>query len=186
MFKNIIFMRKIGMSQPTVPVKVKLFIGILTPSEEHLWIVEKKLIKRFGIVDFKTGNITFNHTDYYSSIGNELFKVFISFKRLINREKIAKIKLLTNIFEKTTSGKKKRIINIDPGYITLSNVFLASCKDYFHRIYLTKGVYLENELKYINKKYEAWDWTYPDYKKPEYLDFFYNIRKIYYQQIKSK
>ncbi|MFH0974424.1 MAG: DUF4416 family protein [Spirochaetota bacterium] len=172
------------MAEPVIPVKAKLFIGILTASEEHLSSAEIQLSKKFGIIDFKTMNIPFVHTEYYNSIGNKLFKVLISFKKLIQREKIVKIKLFTNKIEKKID-KDKRKINIDPGYLTLSNVYLASCKEYFHRIYLNKGVYLENELKYVEKKFQPWDWTYPDYKKQEYMDFFYNVRKIYYSQIKK-
>ena len=174
------------MSQPIIPVRSKLFIGILTGSDENLWIAEKYLTKKYGVIDYRTSNIPFIHTSYYNSIGANLFKAILSFKKLIKRDKIAEIKLYTNKLEKKISGNNKRKINIDPGYLTLSNIFLPSCKDYFHRVYLKKGVYLENELKFVNKRYEAWEWTYPDYLKQEYLDFFYNIRKIYYNQIKNK
>ena len=117
-------------------------------------------------------------------MGNNLFKVLISFKKLIPREKIVPIKIYTNKLENKIH-KNKRKINIDPGYLTLSNIYLASCKEYFHRVYLDKGIYLENELKYVEKRYQSWDWTYPDYKKQEYLDFFYNVRKIYHSQIRK-
>jgi hypothetical protein len=173
------------MTEAIIPVKAKLFIGILTASEDYLYLAETQLIKKFGLIDFKTPNIPFVHTEYYNSIGNELFKVLISFNKLIRREKIVPIKLYTNKLEKKIHNDKRKI-NIDPGYLTLSNVYLASCKEYFHRVYLSKGIYLENELKYVEKRYQPWDWTYPDYKKIEYLDFFYNVRKTYYSQIKKK
>jgi hypothetical protein len=172
------------MAIPVIPVKAKLFVGIITPSEENLSTAEPQLVKKFGGIDFRSPNIPFVHTDYYSSIGNRLFKVLLSFEKLIPRENIVQIKLFTNKLEKKIS-KDKRKINIDPGYMTLSNIFLASCKEYFHRVYLDKGIYLENELKYVEKRYAAWDWTYPDYQKAEYLDFFYNIRKIYHLQLKK-
>ena len=174
------------MANPEIPVKAKLFIGILTSSDEFLLKAERRLEKKYGKIDFKSTNIPFNHTEYYSSIGKKLFKVLLSFKPLIRRDRIAAIKLYTNNLEKIISGKNKRDVNIDPGYLTLSNVYLASCKEYFHRIYLRKGIYLENELKYINKNYKPWEWTYPDYVKPEYLDFFYTVRKTYYNQIRKK
>ncbi len=173
------------MSKPVIPEKAKLFIGILTNSEDHLQTAEKRLIKKYGDIDLRTGNIQFTHTEYYNTIGKNLFKVLFSFKKLINRENITEIKLNTNNLENFISKKGKRSINIDPGYLTLSNVFLASCKDYFHRVYLKRGVYLENELKFINKRYTAWDWTYPDYKKPEYMLFFHDMRRIYYQQLRK-
>jgi len=187
------------MAKAVIPVKAKLFIGILTSSEEYSNLAEELLTKKFGDIDYKTANIPFMHTDYYNSIGKKLFKVFISFQRLIPRENIVNIKLFTNKIENKISKNKidrkvnndrkiniNRTVNIDPGYITLSNVYLASCKEYFHRAYLDKGIYLENELKYVEKRYQPWDWTYPDYKKREYLEFFYYIRKLYYQQISKQ
>jgi hypothetical protein len=114
-----------------------------------------------------------------------LKKVFYSFKKLIRREEIVAIKLYTNKLETRLSPKGLRSINIDPGYLTLSNVFLATCKEYFHRTYLSRGVFLENEYHYIAKKFQPWDWTYPDYRKPEYLYFFHEIRRIYYIQIRN-
>lgn len=174
------------MSRPLLPPKVKLFIGFIGESDELQLISEEKLIKKYGIIDFRTIKIPFTHTKYYKNIGSSLFKIFISFKILINREDIVKIKLYTNKLEDKFSGNKRRKINIDPGYLTLSNVYLASCKDYFHRIYIGKGVYLENEYRYVNKSYQPWDWTYPDYKNDEYLNFFYNIRHIYHNQLKKR
>ena len=117
-------------------------------------------------------------------MGPGLKKIILSFTKLINREDVVKIKLHTNKIESLISGKGPRIINIDPGYLTLSNVFLASCKEFYHRIYLGKGIYLENEYRYTSKQFHFWEWTYPDYKKQEYLDFFYAVRKRYHEQIK--
>lgn len=171
------------MAEPMIPRKAKLFTGIIYNSEEILQAAEKSLTKKFGEIDYRSLHIPFTHTRYYDNIGGPLYRVFFSFRKLIPREKIADIKLFTNKLEKKVSGKEKRRINIDPGYLTLSNVFLASCKDYFHRVYIGKGVYLENEYRYVGKEYRFWEWTYPDYKKYEYLDFFYSIRNIYRKQL---
>ncbi len=172
------------MAEPLIPKKVKLFIGIIFNSEEILAAAEKQLLKKYGEIDYRTTNIPFNHTAYYDDIGGPLYRVFFSFKKVIHREKLSDIKLFTNKLEKNVSGKKNaRKINIDPGYMTLSNVFLASCKDYFHRAYIGKGVYIENEYRYMAKEFKFWDWTYPDYKKYEYLEFFYTVRGIYRKQL---
>ena len=79
-----------------------------------------------------------------------------------------------------------RIINIDPGYLDLSKLILASTKDYKHRIYLTKGIYAEVTLFYQDKTFCPWEWTYPDYKTGEYIEIFNRIRQIYAEQIKEK
>ncbi len=173
------------MAQPVLPERAKLFIGILTGQTELLDASCRVLEKKYGEIDFVTTKIPFTHTDYYVTMGGGLFKLFLSFRRLVRREDIVDIKLYANKLETKLSGKGRRRINIDPGYMTLSNVFLASCKDFFHRTYLRKGVYLENEFRYVAKKFEPWEWTYPDYRKPEYLNFFYNIRRIYRNQLKD-
>ena len=174
------------MAVPVIPSPAKLFIGILTSSGEHFESSRLVLEKKYGDIDFVSSRIPFTHTNYYNSMGTGLFKVLLSFKKLIKREEIVDIKLFTNKVETRISGKTKRQVNIDPGYLTLSNIYLASCKEYFHRTYLSNGIYLENEFKYVAKKLEPWEWTYPDYRKPEYLHFFYTIRRIYHNQLRDR
>lgn len=173
------------MSEPTIPQKAKLFIGILFSSEEILAEVEKILLKKFGEIDFRTKKIPFVHTKYYGDMGRAQFKAILSYRGLIRREDIVEIKLYTNKLEKQFSEKKIRKVNIDPGYLTLSNVYLATCKDFFHRTYLRKGVYLENEYRYVARRYQPWEWTYPDYQKTEYLYFFHEVRRIYHNQLRG-
>lgn len=171
------------MSEPVIPPRAKLFIGILFSSEEILAAAEKILTKKFGEIDFRTKNIPFIHTQYYSEMGTGQYKVFLSFKKLIRREKLIEIKLYTNRQEKRFSENGVRRINIDPGYLTLSNVYLATCKEFFHRAYLGRGVYLENEYRYVAKRFQSWEWTYPDYQKPDYLYFFHEVRRLYHNQL---
>jgi len=172
-------------AKPAKPKKVKLFTGIIFPAGMDISPVLEILTKKFGDTDLQSDIIEFDHTEYYSEMGGRLVKKFISFRKLIEREKIASIKIKTNKIEGSFMEGGCRRVNLDPGYQTLSNVFLASCKDFFHRVYLKKGVFLENEYYYSNKKYRFWDWTYPDYRKEEYLDFFYKLRKIYHGQLKE-
>ena len=173
------------MAEPTIPPKAKLFVGILTSRVDLQEKAESILQKKYGPIDYQTTRIPFTNTDYYNAMGDSLFKMLYSFKKLVKREKIVPVKLATNRLEKKLSGSSRRLINIDPGYITLSNVYLASCKEFFHRTYLGKGIYLENEYKYTAKRFHPWEWTYPDYLKREYLDFFHTVRDIYYRQLKS-
>ena len=172
------------MSEPVIPPKAKLFIGLLFNTEELLSAAERILFKKFGEIDFRSGYIPFANTDYYDEIGPGLKKIFLSFKRLIRRDDIVSIKLFTNRTEKRISGKGARRINIDPGYLTLSNVYLATCKEFFHRVYLGRGVYLENEYRFTARNYQPWEWTYPDYRKHEYINFFHETRKLYQKQIR--
>ncbi len=171
------------MAEPFEPLKVKLFSGFIFSDNNILENAIFQFTGKYGIVDFSSEKIPFNHTDYYAAAGNNLFKKLISFETLIKREEMPNIKLFTNNIEKNLSVNDNRIINIDPGYMTMSNVFLASCKDYYHRIYIADGVYMENELRFTNKDYIPFEWTYPDFKKEEYLQFFKSTRKIYSKQL---
>jgi len=82
-------------------------------------------------------------------------------------------------------GISTRRINIDPGYLDLAKLILASTKDFRHRIYLNKGIYADLTLFYQNKTFQTWEWTFPDYKTAEYIAIFNQIREIYTKQIKN-
>ncbi len=141
------------------------------------------LEKRFGKIDFESKNLPFNYTTYYEDeFGKNLKRVFISFKDLIPPQELAKIKITTNIIEKRLSKEDSRLINIDPGYLDLAKLVLASTKDYKHRIYLNRGIYAEITLFYAGESFRPWDWTYPDYKTPEYIAIFNRVRNIYTRQ----
>ncbi|MFH1640642.1 MAG: DUF4416 family protein [Candidatus Omnitrophota bacterium] len=141
------------------------------------------LEKKFGEIDFESQALDFTHTDYYEpEFGKGLKRRFASFKRLILPQDLFKIKNTTNLIEKKISVKGSRKINIDPGYLDLAKLVLASTKDYNHRIYLNKGVFAEVTLFYQDKTFKAREWTYPDYRTLEYITIFNKIREIYNEQ----
>lgn len=166
---------------------VKLIIGFIFKEESVFKKVKLILEKRFGKIDFESQILPFNHTTYYEEeSGKDLKRRFVSFKKLLCPSDLPKIKIYTNITEKKLSSGSSRLINIDPGYLDLAKLVLASTKDYKHRIYLNKGIYSEVTLFYENKSYKPWEWTYPDYKSSEYTAIFNRIRDIYAGQIKNK
>jgi len=148
---------------------------------------EKKLSQRFGPSDFKSPVLSFRYTDRYEKeMGANLKRKFISFTKLIDPAKIVEIKLFTNQFEENFlyPHSNQRRLNLDPGYITLAKLVLATTKNFQHRIYLREGIYAEITLRYKKGKgFVPWKWTYPDYRSEEYLEIFNHLRKIYYHQI---
>ncbi|MCM8799902.1 MAG: DUF4416 family protein [Candidatus Omnitrophica bacterium] len=169
------------------PPLVKLIIGFIFNQENYLLKAKKLLIKKFGKIDFESEILDFNYTDYYQKeMGGNLKRKFISFEKLISPSKLTSIKRFTNRIEEKLSKDKKRNVNIDPGYINLSKLVLASTKDYRHRIYLNKGIFAEVTLFYQNKSFSPLPWTYPDYKTYPYIEIFNYIRELYKKQIKNK
>ena len=174
------------MGRAIPPKQAKFFIGLISANIELLDKVTAYFTRRFGPIDLSSAVLDFDSTIYYNrEMGNALKRKFISFKRLISIENINVIKLLTNKQEKKFSSQGKRKVNIDPGYITLSKVALLTTKDYYHRIYLGKGIYAEVTLFYNNKSFRPFEWTYPDYRSVGYIGFFNKTRDLYHSQIKK-
>ncbi len=120
-----------------------------------------------------------DYSDYYKDeLGWPLERVFFFFKNEINPEMLADIKLLTNEIERKLSTETKRNINLDPGYLTLSKVVLASTKNYSHRIYMGKGIYAEVTLIYREGRYQPHLFTYRDYASEGYIKLFGEARKF--------
>ena len=165
---------------------VKLISGFIFKKNTYLKASQAALEKRFGKIDFESAPLCFTHTDYYEKeMGRGLMRVFVSFKKLILASELAGIKIFTNRIEGKFLSGKSRLINIDPGYLEMSKLVLASTKDFNHRIYLKDWIFAEVTLYYAQKNFRAWDWTYPDYRTQEYINIFNKIREIYEFQIKN-
>ena len=169
------------------PVAVKLIIGLIFKEESSCERAKTILQKCFGKIDFESQTLNFAHTGYYKDeFGANLKRRFISFNKLLASQDLSKIKIITNEVEEKLSSANRRLINIDPGYLDLAKLILASSKDHKHRIHLNKGIYAEVTLFYQDKTFRPWEWTYPDYKTNEYITIFNRIREIYACQIKKK
>lgn len=165
---------------------VKLIVGFIFKNDASLIKAQGYLIKRFGKLDFESKIIPFIHSNYYEKeFGKGLKRKFISFNSLISPHKISDVKIFTNKIEKKLSVGTCRLINIDPGYLNLSKLVLATTKDYTHRIYLNHDIYAEVTLFYKDKNFRFWEWTYPDYQTSEYLEVFNIIRGLYEEQTRS-
>jgi hypothetical protein len=165
----------------------KLIAGFIFKEESALSRAKIILQRKFGKIDFISPVLAFCYTDYYEKeFGKDLKRQFVSFRRLIDPSQLYRIKLNTNKIERELSRRARRLVNIDPGYLDLAKLVLASTKDYNHRIYLKKGIYAEVTLFYRDKAFRSWEWTYPDYKSPEYLAIFQKIRENYALELKNR
>jgi hypothetical protein len=160
--------------------RVRLITGFIYKDEAFFIKSRDNLKRRFGRVDFESPEVDFNYTAYYEKeMGAGLKRRFISFSKLVPMQDLYRIKLYTNRLESRFLDSGKRRVNIDPGYLDLAKLVLASTKDYSHRIYLRKGIFAEITLSYRNNSFTPNDWTYPDYRSKEYIDIFNQIRELY-------
>lgn len=183
-------MGKIFLSKPA-----KLIISMFTSDKYLFALCKEVLIKKFGEVDIESNTQSFNFTDYYEEeFGQNLTQKLFSFSTLIRQDELAEIKIITNEIENSNIDKNvtkdpthhKRKINLDPGYITLNKYILASTKDGPSRIYLNQGIYAEITLRFINKSFVTCEYTYPNYKTNEYINFLNSVRKKYKLQLRDK
>lgn len=83
-----------------------------------------------------------------------------------------------------------RPVNIDPGYVALDKVVLASAKNFAHRLYIGDGIYAEVTLSYRRARraggrgkargagvWTPLPWTFPDYADGRYFPFFDALRQ---------
>lgn len=172
------------MGIPRIPGPVKIFAGLIFNDPRVYEKAYDLISRKIGSIDSESDFFSFNHTGYYNDeMGGGLMRKFLAFARPIRPEGAYKLKLLTQGLEKKFSHSGRRSINIDPGYLTLSKLVLLTTKDYSHRLYLKNGIYAEVTLLYKNGTFQPWQWTYPDYKTREYIEFFNSVREKYHQRL---
>ena len=168
------------MGEVRIPPPVKLVCGLLAGSRELLSLGKEKLSSRFGSLDLENPEMPFDFTAYYEKeLGPGLLRQYVSFENLVPRGELASIKLSTNRMEMEASREGKRAFNLDPGYLDLSKMVLASTKDATYRVYLGEGIYGQPTYFYRDKTYRPYDWTYPDYRSETAISFFNRVREIY-------
>lgn len=162
------------------PKQVKLFMGIIAASREVLAEALKIAEENYGRIDVRSAVIPFTFTSYYEEeMGKNLLRCWVGFEKTISPEGLADIKVWSNSVEDRfcAEGGDMRSINLDPGYLELSKVVLASTKDFSHRIYIGKGIYAEITLLCKGKGgFTGLQWSYPDYQSPEATKFLTELR----------
>jgi hypothetical protein len=171
------------MGKITKPKGVKLFAGVMFADGGLLSQCIGDLEEKFGEIGIKSSVFEFTFTDYYKSeMGPDLKKIFLGFKKHINPDELAQIKVFTNNLEEKRCSKEgeviKRRINIDPGYLDINKVVLASTKYRSQRIYLSDGIYAEASLLFKRGGCAPLPWTYPDLKTQLACSFFLNFKNL--------
>ena len=169
------------------PAEVKLFCALLLAPSISVAEVEEVLRQHFGTIVLRSPPLPFTQTTYYASeMGADLTRSYLAFAPLIRMGELASIKHTTNALESRWAlPPGQRHVNLDPGYLDLAKVVLATTKDYAHRVYIGAGLFAEVTLRYQQKTFQPWEWTYPDYRLPETLNFFNQLRDLYRVQLRQ-
>lgn len=175
------------MSEIKPTTKVKLICSIFSPEDRLIMEVIKDLEAYFGAIDWLSEKLIFDRTQYYKKeMGWPLFRRFVSFSGLIPPDHIVDVKLTTNQIERKFISGNNRKANIDPGYVSLERLVLATGKNYTHRIYLKSGIYADLTLVFHAGSFRFLDWTYPDYADEKVIGYFNTVREGYLQHLREE
>ncbi len=194
------------MATPKAPPASIFMAAIFSQSDEVIVSVSQECQRLWGNIALTSPSFDHSETSYYErEMGAGLRKQFVVFDGVFDPAELADRKLASNAIEDRAAAQNRagcspppsslqmvvanlnvaRPVNIDPGYITLTKLVLASAKDRAHRIYLNHGIYAEECLYYLGGEWHSRPWTYPDYQRADFQDFFSQAREMLKSQLRG-
>ncbi len=178
------------MTQPAPPCPALLLMAAFSRRDTALDWGRDRAVESWGPLALESPRFEFTQTDYYEpTMGPDLKKTFFAFERPFDPGRLAETKLLSNRWEEqyaaASDHPEPRPLNLDPGYLTLGKLVLASAKDFAHRIYLSDGIYAEITLFYRHGRWEPHEWTFADYRREDYQEFFTQCREYLHRKQKE-
>lgn len=174
------------MSRPQLPEPALLVLSVLSARMEELWPdLSAQLQELFGPLLDDHGPLPFTFTTYYNAeLGAPIMRRLLAFATLLPHDRLAWAKRETNKLELASSREDgRRLVNLDPGLLSLERLVLATGKNYTHRIYLGQGIWADLTLIYQRGAWQTLPWTFPDYADSEMQAHLFRLRERYRQQL---
>jgi hypothetical protein len=174
------------MSTPREPRPGVFVLSILSARWDEFWPgLLHRLTDHFGPVALDSGLIPFDVTTYYEpEFGAPLFRRLLSFERPLPLDALAGVKVATNEMERASAAPDgRRLVNLDPGYVTLERLVLASGKNFTHRVYLGQRIWADLTLIYQGGDWVSLPWTFRDYASAPVQAFLTRVRDGYHREI---
>jgi hypothetical protein len=151
----------------------KLLFAIMYSDSEDLDSVLITLKREFGEILMQGMEYDFNFTTYYENeFGKDLKKRLIIFDKNISKKDLVKVRIRTGEIEEEFSESEKRKVNIDPGYISKTELVLGTMKQRSFKEDLGQGVYAHKVVSFLDQEIEFFRHTFADYKIMENVDLF--------------
>lgn len=178
------------MGTPHAHPPTLLLLAAFSRYRQALDWARRRAEERFGPIALASPLFDFDQTQYYAAeMGEGLKKCFWAFADPFDPQRLAETKLETNAWEveyaEAAGHPEPRPLNLDPGYLTLGKLVLASTKDFAHRIYLRDGIYAEVTLFYRRHQWEHHQFTFADYRRADYQAFFSECRDWLHQLLRT-
>ena len=161
-----------------IPREVVPICGAIFADESKLAAAKELLVSELGPISQTSPVYPFVQTDYYrDEMGEDLRRLFWAFEPPRDPGELPDWKLASNRIEnELANAAGGRTVNLDPGYVAREKLVLASTKNYGHRIYLRDGIYAEVTLTYRQEAWRHYDYSFPEYRRPDYHVFFTKVR----------
>ncbi|MEN6406307.1 MAG: DUF4416 family protein [Thermoguttaceae bacterium] len=170
------------MGQPLPHPPAMLLMAAFSRYDAALDWARRRAVDAWGPIALESPRFEFSETRYYdATMGPGLKKTFFALERPFDPAELVEIKWTTNRWEEEyaamASCEEPRPLNLDPGYLTPAKLVLASTKDFAHRLYLSRGIYAEMTLQYKHHRWQPHEYTFPDYRRADYQEFFTRCRE---------
>jgi hypothetical protein len=179
------------MAEPHIPDPALLVVAAFSRHDTALAWARERLAETYGPLALTSTPFDFHQTTYYeATMGPGLRKQFFAFRDLVAPELLSDVKLFTNALETALAASggfaESRPLNLDPGLILLGKFVLATTKDQQHRLYLRDGIFAEVTLRFQDKAFEPWPWTYADYREEAVRAFLKECRDYYRRRLRDR
>jgi len=168
------------MSEKLKPAPVLRVCSCLTGLPELLPEVEAELVRAFGEVALKSVPFAFDTSEYYRpEMGEGLQRTWYGFRDLCPAERLVEARLKTGEIEDRFAVEGRRRVNLDPGYLDLGKLVLASLKEAPDKIHMGDGVWAHVCLQFRDGKFTAPDHSFPDFKDGRFDELMLEARELY-------
>jgi hypothetical protein len=168
------------MGMPRGKEPVVRVAALLSPAGDDPGRLLESLEALWGPLARVSEPVDFRFTRFYErEMGPGLARRFAAFANPAPADSLREWKTAGNALEAEYAVRGSRRANVDPGYLDLNAVVVASVKDAAYRVYLGRGIYAQPMLRFEAGSFRAWPWTYPDYATPSAIGFFNAVRAGY-------
>lgn len=154
----------------------RFICGIILPAGEDFQPIREKLAALFGPLALENGPWPFDIAYYQKEMGGSLERYFVAAAGEYDPARLAADKIRSNDLEDEFRRDGIRQVNLDPGYLTVAQLVLASTKNNIQRVYLRDGIFAEVTLHWEKGGWQPFPWTYADYRSGIYDPFLSKVR----------
>lgn len=169
-----------------------LFFGVFTGYPDLLEAAKELVVREFGPLHPRGTSPVFpfpRTRTYERAMGARLVRQFFVLDEPRSQDCLAGVKHAALDMEERLAASRSfevpRPINIDPGLVNDCRIILASTKDYAHRFYRGHGIWEEITLVFRHGRFEPLPWTYPDFRRATYHEFFAGLRRELLERLRD-